>query len=53
MVPPLFEEMMTSVRWGSQMVSISRTRTGESESNVQNFTRLESCLLYFVMVMGA
>ncbi len=35
------------------MVSISRTRTGESESSVRNFTRLESCLLYLVMVMGA
>ena len=53
MVPPLFEEMMTSVRWGSQMVSISRTRTGESESSVLNTMRDESGLLYFVMVMGA
>ena len=52
-VEPLFDEMITRVFSGSQPVSISRTRTGESESRVLKDTRFLSTLLYFVMVMGA
>ena len=53
MVPPLFEEMTTSVVAGLLVAIISRNRTGESESSVLKLTRLRSGLLYLVMVMGA
>ena len=53
MVPPLFDEMMNSVVLGSISASIARTRTGESESMVRNLIRVESGLLYFVIVIGA
>ena len=56
MVPPDFEDTITSVVAGSQSASSSRMRTGESESSVLKETRFErtvSDLLYFVMVMGA
>ena len=56
MVPPDFEDTITSVVAGSQSASSSRMRTGESESSVLNetrFARTVSDLLYFVMVMGA
>lgn len=52
-VVPLFEEMMTSVVLGLHSDRMPRTRTGESESSVRNFTRAESDLLYLVSVMGA
>ena len=56
MVPPDFDDTITSVVAGSQSHKSSRMRTGESESSVLNETRLvftASDLLYFVMVMGA
>ena len=51
-VPPLFDEMMTSVVFGSISASILRRRTGESESSTRNLMS-ESTLLNFVKVMAA
>ena len=53
MVPPDFEDWITSVVFGSHSARMVRTRTAETESSVLNVIREESGLLYLVSVMGA
>ena len=52
-VPPLFDEIITSVEAGLILPITSRKRTGESESSVRNRMEPELGLLYLVIVIDA